>query len=353
MDRRELEQLAALVVEHLEQGAHPGGRQRPMVPSGGKVSRPSGKAGSGVVGRWEVPDVGWRMPVAGEGVVSGEKGDGRAISSPAGPPRRADTVRGPVPPASSGTMNRAGAVRIADYVDHTLLKSETTRSQIEELCDEAAEHRFAAVCVNGAWVPLCRKRLAGSGVKVATVVGFPLGATTSASKAAEARHLVEMGADELDMVAAVGHIHDSDWDYVEDDVRAVVEASKARTVKVILETATLEPLQVVKASALAMEAGAHFVKTSTGFHSSGGATAEAVALMRLTVGDALGVKAAGGIRDCATALRMIAAGASRIGTSSGVKFVSCMGVGPLPLAELLASPERHEAMCQTGDCALY
>jgi deoxyribose-phosphate aldolase len=207
--------------------------------------------------------------------------------------------------------------------------------------------------VNGAWVPLCRKRLAGSGVKLAAVVGFPLGATTSAAKAAEARHLVDLGADELDMVAPIGHILDGDWDYVEDDVRAVVDAARARTVKVILETAVLQPLQIVKASAVAMDAGAHFVKTSTGFHPAGGATADAVALMRLAVGDALGVKAAGGVRDCATALRMIAAGANRIGTSSGVAFVECMGRGPLPLEELLAAPERHAAVCTSGGCGTY
>jgi deoxyribose-phosphate aldolase len=247
---------------------------------------------------------------------------------------------------------RDGPARIADYVDHTLLKAEATRAQIEALCDEAAEHRFAAVCVNGSWVPLCRKRLAGSGVKTATVVGFPLGATTTDAKAAEARHLVESGADELDMVAAIGHILDGDWDYVEDDIRAVVDATKARTVKVILESATLEPLQVVQAAAIAKEAGAHFVKTSTGFHPAGGATVEAVALMRLTVGDALGVKAAGGVRDCATALRMIAAGANRLGTSSGVQFVECMGAGPQSLSALLSAPDGHEAVCQTGGCSM-
>ncbi len=240
--------------------------------------------------------------------------------------------------------------RVADYVDHTILKAEATRAEIEQLCDEAAHHRFAAVCVNGSWVKLCAQRLQDTAVKVATVVGFPLGATTSHSKATEARELVELGACELDMVAPVGHIIAENWDYVEDDVGAVVAAAMGRTVKVILETAALEPMQIVKASAIAMEVGAHFVKTSTGFHPSGGATAEAVALMRLAVGDKLGVKASGGVRDCATALRMIAAGATRIGTSSGVKLVECIGAGPAPLAQLLADPDGHEQVCRLGSC---
>ncbi len=326
MQRGELDQIADLVVNEL--------RER----SGGSGGRRATR-GARPAGRWEVPDVSWRMPVVAR---SGRTGSAAVATKPPHAPKS--------PPEAPPVRSSA---RVADFVDHTLLKAETTRREIEQLCDEAAEHQFAAVCVNGAWVSLCRQRLAGSGVKTATVVGFPLGATTSASKAAEARHLVEQGADELDMVAAVGHILDGDWDYVEDDIRAVVDAAKARTVKVILETATLEPLQIVKASAIAMEAGAHFVKTSTGFHSSGGATREAVALMRLAVGDALGVKAAGGIRDCAAALQMIAAGANRIGTSSGVKFVACMGSGPLPLAELLAAPERHETVCRVGDCGGY
>ncbi len=305
---------------------------------------PHRHAASGGVGNWEVPEIGWRMPVPGtRDRGPGTPGDGGG-SAPGLPPYRARAEH------VADAEPARGAVRIADYVDHTLLKAEATRGQIEALCAEAAEHRFAAVCVNGCWVPLCRKLLAGTGVKLAAVVGFPLGAMTSEAKAAEARQLVDLGADELDMVAALGHVLDGDWDYVEDDVRAVVEAARARTVKVILETAALGPLQVVKAAAVAKEAGAHFVKTSTGFHPAGGATADAVALMRLVVGDQLGVKAAGGIRDCATALRMVAAGANRIGTSSGVKFVECLGRGAAPLAELLSAPERHEPVCATGDC---
>lgn len=241
-------------------------------------------------------------------------------------------------------------VRVADFVDHTLLKAEATRADIEKLCDEARTHRFAAVCVNGCWVAMCAERLRGSGVKVATVVGFPLGATTSAAKAFETQQLVGDGAEEIDMVAAIGHVKGGEWAYVEDDIRAVVEAARGRLVKVIIESAALEPTEVIKASAIAKEAGARFVKTSTGFHPAGGATAEAVALIRLAVGDALGVKASGGIRDCAAALRMIRAGATRLGTSGGVGLVDCLGAGPLALEALLGDPDRHERVCRTGEC---
>jgi deoxyribose-phosphate aldolase len=240
--------------------------------------------------------------------------------------------------------------RIADFIDHTLLKPEATTAEIDKLCDEAREHRFAAVCVNPVWVPRCAERLTGSGVKVATVIGFPLGANAPETKAAEAKLAVEQGADELDMVAAIGHIKSGDWQHVGRDIESVVRAASGRVVKVILESALLSPLDIVKASALAREMGASFVKTSTGFSAAGGATAEAVALMRLAVGDALGVKASGGVRDCETALRMIAAGASRIGTSSGVAMTQCLGPGPLPLAELLAAPHVHGARCSSGQC---
>ena len=238
--------------------------------------------------------------------------------------------------------------RVADFVEHTLLKAEATRSGIDRLCDEALDHRFAAVCVNGAWVPRCVRRLKGSGVMVVGVVGFPLGAMESSAKALEAKTLVNAGADELDVVAPVGHILDEDWDYVEDDISTVVRAAAGRAVKVILETAALPPLQIVKASALAKEAGARFVKTSTGFHPAGGASVEAVALMRAAVGDGCGVKAAGGIRDCHSALRMLAAGATRIGTSSGVSLAQCLAADRHPLAELIADPVKHDKVCRLG-----
>ena len=248
----------------------------------------------------------------------------------------------------------AGPRRVADFVDHTLLKPEATRADIVKLCAEAREHRFAAVCVNPVWVDLCAAELSGTDVAVASVCGFPLGATTPEMKATEAAEAVSRGAAEVDMVAAIGHIKGGEWRHVEDDIRAVVEACRrgGALVKVIIESAVLAPEDIVKASAVAKLAGAHFVKTSTGFHPAGGATVDAVRLMRLTVGDDLGVKAAGGVRDCATALAMIGAGASRIGTSSGVSFVTCLGPAPLSLAELLAQPDVHASSCRSAACAV-
>jgi deoxyribose-phosphate aldolase len=210
---------------------------------------------------------------------------------------------------------------IAQYIDHTLLKPEAAAADIERLCEEAAEYRFVAVCVNGCWVESCSRHLAGTEVKIATVVGFPLGATLTQAKAHEASNLVDRGADELDMVAPLGHIFANDWGYVAADIAAVVDAAAGRTVKVILETAALDSDRIVEAATVAMKAGAHFVKTSTGFHPAGGATVDAVRLLRVAVRERLGVKAAGGIRDRETAIELIGAGANRIGTSSGVALV--------------------------------
>lgn len=254
------------------------------------------------------------------------------------------------PAAPRGVAFARQQARIADYIDHTLLKPEASRHDVEQLCAEAAEHRFAAVCVNPAWVPLCASLLKGSGVQIATVIGFPLGANQPEVKAAEAARAVSDGATELDMVAALGHIKSGDWTHVADDISAVVRAASGILVKVIIESSLLSPVEIIKASALARESGAQYVKTSTGFHASGGASAEAVALMRLVVGDAMGVKASGGVRDCAAALRMIGSGATRIGTSGGVAMAKCLGPGPLPLAELLSSPGAHSGRCSSGAC---
>lgn len=252
--------------------------------------------------------------------------------------------------APLGVRYANASARIADFIDHTLLKAEATQAEVEKLCDEAREHRFAAVCVNPSWVRTCAPRLAGTGVQVATVVGFPLGATTSASKQREAELAIEDGATEIDMVAAIGQIKSGDWNYVADDIAAVVSGARGHLVKVIIESAALTPVEVIKTCAIAWEMGAHYVKTSTGFHAAGGATAEAVALMRLVVGDALGVKASGGVRDCETALRMIANGATRIGTSSGVSMAKCLGPGPLPVSDLLSLAEEHVGQCH--NCAV-
>lgn len=249
--------------------------------------------------------------------------------------------------APAGVRFVRDKARIADFIDHTLLKAEATRDEIDALCNEAKEQRFAAVCVNPVWVAHCAARLTGTGVAVATVIGFPLGASHSKIKGAEASLAVDEGATEIDMVAAIGHIKSGDWDHVASDISAVVLGAHGRLVKVIIESAALTPVEIIKASALAKECGAQYVKTSTGFHAAGGASVEAVALMRMVVGDTLGVKASGGVRDCAVALRMIANGATRIGTSSGVSMAECLGPGPLPLAEILSLAEKHGASCIT------
>lgn len=219
-------------------------------------------------------------------------------------------------------MTALSAEQLARYIDHTLLKPDATREQILKLCREAVEHRFASVCVNPCWVPLCAETLQGSGVKVCTVIGFPLGATLSTVKAFEAEECIRQGAGEVDMVINIGALKSGDQRYVENDIRAVVERAHAlgALVKVIIETVLLTQEEKVLACRLSQAAGADFVKTSTGF-AGGGATVEDVALMRQVVGEAMGVKAAGGIRTYEDALRMIQAGANRLGTSAGVQIV--------------------------------
>lgn len=218
--------------------------------------------------------------------------------------------------------NEAIDAAIAGMIDHTLLKPDATTSSIEQLCREAAQYRFATVCVHPYRVELAARQLAGTGVGVTTVVGFPLGSTTSSIKAAEAREALAAGATEIDMVLNIGALKSGDADDVRRDIAAVVEACGSEgIVKVILETGYLTEEEKVRACVLCREAGAAFVKTSTGF-GPGTATVEDVALMRRTVGPAMGVKAAGGIRDLSAARRMIAAGANRLGTSSGVAIVT-------------------------------
>jgi deoxyribose-phosphate aldolase len=211
---------------------------------------------------------------------------------------------------------------IARYIDHTLLKADATRAQITQLCREAQEYRFAAVCVNPTHVRLCADLLKDSGVAVASVAGFPLGATPPEVKAYEARQAIQNGATEIDMVINVGALKDGDYDLVERDIAAVVGVchDSDAMCKVIIETALLSDQEKVKACELAQKAGADYVKTSTGFGPSGATFAD-VALMRRAVGPGMGVKAAGGIRSLADAQAMIEAGASRIGTSSGTKIV--------------------------------
>lgn len=210
---------------------------------------------------------------------------------------------------------------IAAMIDHTLLKPEATPAQIEKLCAEAAEYHFASVCVNPVYIPLAARLLKGTGVKVCCVVGFPLGAIAPEQKAAEAASCAAMGTEELDMVIHVGAAKAGDWALVQRDIEDVVKAAAGHTVKVIIETCLLTDEEKVKACEAAKAAGAHFVKTSTGF-STGGATTHDIALMRKTVGPEMGVKASGGIRDYETAMAMIEAGANRIGASAGIAIVA-------------------------------
>lgn len=209
----------------------------------------------------------------------------------------------------------------AKMIDHTLLKPEASREQVKKLCREAAEYGFHSVCVNSCYVSFCADLLKDSDVKVCTVIGFPLGAMSPAGKAAEAAAAVKDGADELDMVINVGMIKSGDWEYVRRDIEEVVKAAGSRAlVKVILETCLLTDDEKRIACRVCREAGAAYVKTSTGF-STGGATAADVRLMREEAGDSMGVKASGGIRSLKDAEEMAAAGADRIGTSSGIAIV--------------------------------
>ena len=203
------------------------------------------------------------------------------------------------------------------YIDHTLLRPDATAGDIEKLCTEAIEHQMFAVCVNGCWVQRAWNYLAHSNVSIATVVGFPLGASDSDSKRYETEVAIDNGAHEIDMVMNLGQFINGDHQYIIREIRDIIEAADDRRVKVIVETGHFSNEQITTACQLAVEAEAHFVKTSTGF-GPGGATVEHVQLMRETVGQSAGVKASGGIRDRETTLAMIEAGATRIGTASGV-----------------------------------
>lgn len=211
---------------------------------------------------------------------------------------------------------------IAAMIDHTVLKAATTQFDIEKLCEEAKEYNFASVCVNPAYVKSAAELLKDSNVKVCTVIGFPLGANTSEVKAYETSDAINNGADEVDMVINVGALKSNQYKTVLNDIQAVVNAANGKALtKVIIETALLTDEEKIKACELAKEAGADFVKTSTGF-STAGATVEDIALMRKTVGSQMGVKASGGIYSMEDANNMVAAGATRIGTSAGVAIAT-------------------------------
>lgn len=229
----------------------------------------------------------------------------------------AGACRVAVPPSTS-----AGLGDVAGMIDHTLLKPDATLEEVDRLCDEAAKHRFASVCVNGVHVKRCAEILAGSSVAVCTVVGFPLGAVAPEVKAYEARRAIEDGACEVDMVMNVGALRSGDDDFARRDVKGVAEVAHqlGARLKVILETCLLTDDEIVRGCRAAQAAGADFVKTSTGF-SKGGATIDDVALMRRTVGPAMGVKASGGVRNAEDARAMIEAGATRLGASASIAIV--------------------------------
>lgn len=230
----------------------------------------------------------------------------------------------------SGTESKSseyGNGSVLKKIDHTLLKPDATRSQIKKVCDEAKEFGFASVCVNPSYIGYVAKELEGSAVSPCCVIGFPLGATMPEAKAFEAELSIKAGAKEIDMVINIGAAKSGEWDMVSRDIEAVVRASRGRAiVKVILETCLLNDTEKAEASRSSKQAGADFVKTSTGF-STGGATLKDVQLMRETVGPNIGVKASGGVRDLKSAQDMIAAGATRLGTSSGVKIAQVLKGG--------------------------
>lgn len=211
-------------------------------------------------------------------------------------------------------------MKMNKYFDHTLLAANATRSEVEQLCKEAKEYDFMSVCVNPYFVPLAKKELAGSDVKVCTVIGFPLGQMSTKTKVFEANDAVKMGADEVDMVINVSALKDQDYDYVRNEIHEIKEACEGKLLKVILECCYLSKEEIKKASELAKEAGADFVKTSTGF-GKGGAKAEDVKIMRETVGPDMGVKAAGGIHTLADFKAMVDAGANRIGCSHSIQIM--------------------------------
>jgi deoxyribose-phosphate aldolase len=235
-----------------------------------------------------------------------------------------------LPQIFDGLSSEALASKLASMIDHTLLKADATKLELEKVCEEARRHEFATVCVNSSRVSLVANLLAGSKSLPIAVVGFPLGAASTSSKAFETKRAVQDGAREIDMVINMGELKDKNFEWVENDIRAVVEAAQPYPVKVILETASLNDAEKIKACELSVKAGAQFVKTSTGF-GSGGATVEDIELMRKTVGPNVGVKASGGVRTFADAMKLIKAGANRLGASASVAIIQ---------ADAGSSPDR-------------
>jgi deoxyribose-phosphate aldolase len=225
--------------------------------------------------------------------------------------------------AGKGVGGELKDISLARMIDHTMLKADATVEEITNLCQEAKQYNFASVCINPSYVPLCSKLLKGTQLKVCTVIGFPLGATTTGTKRAEAEEVLNEGAQEIDMVINIGKLKAGDYEYVFNDINQVVLAAKRKNAvtKVIIETALLNDEEKIKACLISKEAKADFVKTSTGF-SKGGATAGDISLMRYVVGSSVGVKASGGVRSLEDAEEMIRSGADRIGASASVKIIS-------------------------------
>ncbi|EAN89520.1 putative deoxyribose-phosphate aldolase [Trypanosoma cruzi] len=215
-------------------------------------------------------------------------------------------------------------VNLAAYIDHTQLKQEAPKADIVKLCEEAKQYKFYAVCVNSSRVKLCVEKLRGTGIKTGASCGFPLGACSTATKVAEAKTMVQEGAEDMDMVLNVGALKDKDYRYVLEDIKAVLAVCPPHvTTKVIFETCLLTEEEIIDCAIISVVAGASFVKTSTGFNSGGGATPEAIDVMLAVVGKAAKVKASGGVRDRFTALQYVKAGVSRLGTSSSIAIVTC------------------------------
>jgi len=249
-------------------------------------------------------------------------GNPLAIASSPSSVSRPHNFQAPLGPVLNPAQDR----ELAQYIDHTILKPETTLAQIQTHCKEASDYGFFSVCVNPYWIETSARLLQGTGVKVCTVIGFPLGANTPELKAWETAQAIQNGADEIDMVLNIGAMKSGDYDAVRADIKAVVDAAAGTLVKVIFETALLSREEILIACRLSKEAGAHYVKTSTGF-SKGGATAEHIQLMRNAVGNGIGVKASGGVRSTADARAMIAAGASRVGASASIAIVTGKDAG--------------------------
>lgn len=257
-------------------------------------------------------------------------------------PEPSPLAPGPRQASPRGVQFTDEPIRLGSVLDHTLLDPAATAADIERHCEEARVHRVAAVCVNAIWVRRCAELLQGSGIAVASVVGFPFGALPPAVKAAEAAAVVDLGATELETVIPLGLVKGGDWRALYEDVAAVVQGASGALVKVILETARLTPMELLRTASVVSDAGADYVKTSTGYSAAGGATPEAVALLRLAVGDDVGVKASGGVRDAEAAFRLLESGATRIGTSVAPAFADAVGPGPRRLHDLMHAPLRDE-----------